>query len=91
VISDNAPPQTEWKFGVLAIDLGGSSKSTIVQTTGVGMISTPSGGTLGYSNSRVVSLGDECRIVITTQDIEAISKDRELARLLRKTHKACTA
>ena len=91
VISDNAPPQTEWKFGVLAIDLAGSSKNTIVQTTGVGVISTPSGATLGYLNARIVSLGDECRIVITTQDLDAISKDRELARLLRKTHKACTA
>ena len=91
VISDNAPPQTEWKFGVLAIDLVGSSKNTIVQSTGVGVISTPSGATLGYSNARIVSIGDECRIVITTEDIGAISKDRKLARLLRKTHKACTA
>ncbi|HEV7878476.1 hypothetical protein [Bradyrhizobium sp.] len=91
MISDNAPPQTEWKFGVLAIDLAGSSKNTIVQSTGVGVISTPSSATLGYSNARIVSIGDECRIVITTQDIEAISKDRELARLLRKTHKACAA
>lgn len=91
VVTDNAPPQTEWKFGVLAVDLAGSSKNTIVQSTGVGILSTPSGATVGYSNGRIVSIGDECRIVITTQDIEAISKDRELARLLRKTHKACTA
>jgi hypothetical protein len=91
VISDKAPPKTEWKFGVLAIDLAGSSKNTIVQSTGVGVISTPSGATLGYSNARVVSIGDECRVVISTQDLEAISKDRELARLLRKTHKACAA
>src|SRR3954452_15159690 len=67
VISDKAPPQTEWKFGVLAIDLGGSSKSTIVQSTGVGVISTPAGATLGYSNARIVSIGDECLIVITTE------------------------
>src|SRR3954449_5352188 len=70
VISDKAPPQTEWKFGVLAIDLAGSSKNTIVQSTGVGVISTPSGATLGYSNARIVSIDDECRIVITTEDIE---------------------
>jgi hypothetical protein len=91
VISDNAPPQTEWKFGVLAIDLVGSSKNTIVQSTGMGLVSTPSGGTLGYSNSRIVRIGDECRVVITTQDIEATSKDRELARRLKVTHKACAA
>jgi hypothetical protein len=91
VISDKAPPQTEWKFGVLAIDLVGSSNNTIVQSTGVGLLSTPSGATLGYSNSRIVRIGDECRVVITTQDLEAMSKDRELARLLKVTHKACAA
>jgi hypothetical protein len=91
VISDKAPPQTEWKFGVLAIDLAGSSKNTIVQSTGLGLVSTPSGATLGYANSRIVRIGDECRVVITTQDIEATSKDRELARLLKGTHKACAA
>jgi hypothetical protein len=91
VISDKAPPQTEWKFGVLAIDLVGSSKNTIVQSTGLGLVSTPSGATLGYSNSRIVRIGDECRVVIATQDLEAMSKDRELARLLKVTHKACAA
>jgi hypothetical protein len=91
VISDNAPPQTEWKFGVLAIDLVGSSKNTIVQTTGVGLVSTPSGATLGYAKSRIVRIGDECRVVITTQDIDATSKDRKLARQLKVTHKACAA
>lgn len=90
VVTDQAPPQTEWKFGVLAIDLAGSSRNTIIQSTGVGIISTPSGATAGYSSSKVVRLGEECRVVISTPDLEAISKDRELARLLRKTHKACT-
>jgi hypothetical protein len=91
VISDNAPPQTEWKFGVLAIDVAGTTKNTIVQTDGWGIVSTPSGATLGYANSRIVRIGDDCRIVITTQDLDAIAKDREMARLLRKTHKACAA
>jgi hypothetical protein len=91
VITDTAPPQTEWKFGVLAVDLAGSSKNTIVQTTGVGIVSTPDGATVGYSKAKIVRLGDECRIVISTPDLEATSKDRELAKLLRKTHKACTA
>ena len=91
VLSDKAPPQTEWKFGVLAIDLVGSSKNTIVQSDGWGLVSTPSGATLGYANSRIVRIGDECRIVITTQDLDAIAKDRELARRLKATHKACAA
>lgn len=47
VISDKAPPQTEWKFGVLAIDLVGSSKNTIVQSDGWGLVSTPLRGDLG--------------------------------------------
>ena len=91
VISDNGPPKTEWKFGVLAIDLVGASKNTIVQADGWGVVSTPSGATLGYAKSRIVRIGDECRIVITTQDLDAIAKDRELARRLRATHKACAA
>ena len=91
VISDNAPPQTEWKFGVLAIDLAGESKNTIVQSNGWGIVSTPNGATLGYANSRIVRIGDECRIVITTQNLDATAKDRELARRLRATHKACAA
>ena len=91
VISDQGPPHTEWKFGVLAIDLAGSSKNTIVQATGVGLVSTPSGATLGYANARIVRIGDECRVVIATKDLEAISKDKKLLRLLRSTHKACAA
>ena len=91
VITDKAPPQTEWKFGVLAIDLAGSNENTIVQSNGWGWVSTPNGATLGYANARIVRIGDECRVVIATQDLEAISKDRELARLLRTTHKACAA
>lgn len=91
VISDKAPPQTEWKFGVLAIDLTGSSKNTIVQTTGVGVVSTPSGTTLGYANARVVLLGNECRVVVATKDLDAATKDPELLRLLKTTHKACAA
>ena len=91
VITDKAPPQTEWKFGVLAVDLAGSSKNTIIQSTGVGIVSTPEGATVGYSKSKIVRLGDECRVVISTPDLEATSKDRELARRLRATHKACNA
>jgi len=91
VISDNAPPKTEWKFGVLAIDVAGSPKNTIVATRGIGLITTPDGPTLGYANAKFVRLGNECRVVISTQDLEAISKDRELARLLKSTHKACAA
>jgi hypothetical protein len=90
VFSDNAPPQTEWKFGVLAVDLANSNKNTIVQSSGVGFVSTPSGATLGYANAKIVRLGDECRIVITARDLEAV-KDRELQRLLKTTHKACAA
>lgn len=91
VITDNAPPKTEWKFGVLAIDLAGSPNNTIVATKGVGLITTPDGPTLGYADTKFVRLGDECRVVIATQDLEAISKDRELARRLKATHKACAA
>jgi hypothetical protein len=91
IISDDAPPKTEWKFGVLAIDLAGSSNNTIVQSTGVGVVSTPSGTTLGYSDSKIVRVGDECRVVIATKDLDAMSRDRELARLLKMTHKACAA
>jgi hypothetical protein len=91
IYSDKAPPRSEWKFGVLAIDLAGSNKNTIVHSSGVGLISTPSGSTLGYANAKIVRIGDQCRVVIATKDLDATSKDRELLRLLRATHKACAA
>jgi hypothetical protein len=91
VLSDQGPPRSEWKFGVLAIDLAESSKNTIVQSTGVGLVSTPSGVTLGYANAKIVRIGDECRVVITTKDLETVRKDRELLRLLKTAHKACVA
>lgn len=91
VISDQGPPKSEWKFGVLAIDLAGSNKNTIVSTSGVGIISTPSGTTLGYSDARVVRIGDECRVVISTKDLEAIKEDEKLLQLLKSTYKACVA
>jgi len=91
VVSDTAPPKTEWKFGVLAVDLANANENTIVHSQGIGLVSTPSGATLGYANAKIVRMGDECRIVIATKDLEAISKDRELLRLLKTTHKACAA
>jgi hypothetical protein len=91
VFSDQAPPQSEWKFGVLAIDLAASEKNTIVSTSGFGLISSPSGTALGYSNARVVRIGDDCRVVISANDLEAISKNEELLRLLKSTHNACAA
>lgn len=89
VISDQGPPRSEWKFGVLAIDLAGSNENTIVHSMGVGLISTPAGATLGYANARIVRIGDECRIVITSKDLDATSKDPELHRLMQAVHKAC--
>src|SRR3954471_10866599 len=91
VVSDEKPPHSELKFGVLAIDLAGSNENTIIRSTGVGLVSTPSGATLGYSNARIVRMGDECRVVIATKDLEASSKDRDLLRLLKATYKACAA
>ena len=91
VVSDEKPPHSELKFGVLAIDLAGSNENTIVRSTGVGLVSTPSGATLGYSNARIVRMGDECRVVIAVNDLEAISKDPELMRRLKATHRACAA
>jgi hypothetical protein len=91
VVTDHAPPSSEWKFGVLSIDLANSNQNTIIQSTGVGLVSTPSGATLGYANARIVRIGDECRVVIATKDLEALSKDQELLRLLMTTHKACAA
>ena len=91
VISDQAPPRSEWKFGVLAIDLAETGNNTIVQSTGFGFVSTPSGSTLGYANARIVRIGDDCRVVIATKDLDAVTKDPELLRLLKTTHKACAA
>ena len=91
VVRDNEPPQSEWRFGVLAIEIAPSSRNTIVQTSGIGIVSTPAGSTLGYANARIVRIGDECRVVVTTRDVEAIHKDRELLRLLASAGKACAA
>jgi hypothetical protein len=91
VITDNAPPKTEWKFGVLAIDVAGSQKNTIVATKGVGLITTPDGPTLGYADARFVRIGDECRLVIQTRDAEVIASHQELLRVLKSIPKACAA
>lgn len=91
VISDNAPPKTEWKFGVLAIDLAGSQKNTIVATKGVGLVTTPDGPTLGYANARFVRIGDECRIVIQANDAADLASRSELLRVLKSIPKACAA
>ena len=87
----NAPPTTEWKFGVLAIDLAGSPKNTIVATNGVGVISTPDGPTLGYANARIVRLGTECRLVLQANDPTDIAAREELLRVLKSIPKACAA
>jgi hypothetical protein len=91
VISDNGPPKTEWKFGVLAIDVAGSEKNTIIATKGVGLITTPDGPTLGYADAKFVRIGDECRLVIQTSDANVIASHAELLRVLKTIPKACAA
>lgn len=91
VITDNAQPKTEWKFGVLAIDLAGSQNNTIVATEGVGLITTPDGPTLGYAKAKYVRMGEECRLVIQTGDPAEISGHEELLRVLKSIPKACGA
>jgi hypothetical protein len=91
VISDDEPPRTEWKFGVLVIDLAPSSKNTIVSSSGIGIVSTPGGATLGYANARIVRIGDACCIVIAAKDFETLRNDAETLRLLASVGKACAA
>jgi hypothetical protein len=91
VLSDQGPPTSEWKFGVLAIELAPSTQNSIAAASGLGLISTPSGTTLGYANARIVRIGDDCRVVVTTKELEAITRDPELLDLLKATHKACAA
>ena len=91
IISDNGPPKTEWKFGVLAIDVGDSKKNTIVATKGVGLITTPDGPTLGYANAKFVRIGEECRLVVQTTDADVIASHQELLRVLKSIPKACAA
>lgn len=89
VISDGAPPSTEYKFGVLAVDLAPSDRNTIVSTSGFGLISSPSGATLGYSSVRVVRMGEECRLVIHTENPRTLAEDGELMALLKSIPGAC--
>lgn len=92
VITDKDGPREAWKFGVLAIDLTPSAENTIISVKGIGLISNPSGTTLGYANAKVVRLGDECRVVISTKDLETIkSNEEELRRLLKSVEKSCVA
>ena len=91
VFSDKGPPHEEWKFGVLAIELAPSANNTVVTATGLGLISSPSGTTLGYSDARLVRIGDDCRVVISTRDLEAMRSNEELRRFLKSAYKACVA
>jgi hypothetical protein len=91
VFNDQGTATSEWKFGVLAIELAPSTENSIVAASGLGLISMPSGTTLGYASARIVRMGDDCRVVIATKDLEAITKNSELLNLLRSTHKACAA
>lgn len=91
VVADDQPPRSEWRFGVLSVDVAPSKKNTIVSTSGFGLISNPSGATLGYSKARIVRMGDECRLVIQTQDPMDVAHDEELVRLLKSIPHACGA
>jgi hypothetical protein len=90
VITDNQPPKSEVRLGVLAVDLGPSTQNTVVSASGVGLISNPTGATLGYSAARVIRMGDGCRVVIATDNAE-VARDIEIQRLLKTIPAACGA
>ena len=91
VISDEHPPKSEWHLGVLSVDIPASSKNTIVTTSGIGLISNPSGTALGYSSGRFVRLGEECRLVIQLPESQQAMRHEELVRLLKSIPRACGA
>lgn len=91
VFTDHQPPRTELRFGVLAVDLSGSNKNTIIQSTGLGWVSTPTGATLGYAKTRIVRLGDQCRIVVSVDDSEVLRRDPQMLDLLKRAGSACGA
>src|SRR5262245_11331618 len=68
VMTEQAPPQSEWRFGVLALDIPAGDASAIITTSGIGLISSPSGIALGYSKAKIVRISDECRVVIAVND-----------------------
>ena len=73
VFSDNAPPQTEWKFGVLAIDLANSNENTIVHSQRCrARIDALRRDARAMRTPKSCALAIECRVVIATKDLEAI-------------------
>ena len=60
-------------------------------TSGVGLMTTSAGATLGYGKTKIIRIGDDCRVVIATNDLEAVSKDLDLMRRLKAAHHACAA
>jgi hypothetical protein len=91
VITDNQPPKSEVRLGVLAVDLGPSTQNTVVSASGVGLISNPAGATLGYSKAKIIQIGHDCRVVIATEKLDAITSDPEMLDIIKKTPKACGA
>lgn len=91
IVTDNQPPKSEVRFGVLSVEVPASNKNTIISTSGFGLMSNPSGSALGYSSGRIVRLGDECRLVLQLQNPEDVARQEELVRLLKSIPHACGA
>ena len=51
-------------FGFLHIDVPVPQRSVVAQVSGLGLIGTPTGITLGYARQRFALLGPQCRAVL---------------------------
>jgi hypothetical protein len=91
VVTNADAPRSEWKWGVLAIELGKSDQNSLAAISGIGAFSGPFGTVIGLARTKVVRMGDECRIVIATSDLAAILENPELMRTLKASYNACLA
>ena len=64
ISSDGESLRVIQHFGFLQIDVPVPQRSVVAQVSGLGLIGTPTGGSLGYTRQRFALLGPQCRAVL---------------------------
>lgn len=61
-------------FGFLLVDPQHASQGVVGEVRGVGIVGTPMGLSIGYTQQRWVAIGPECRVVLWTEGVLPIDE-----------------
>jgi hypothetical protein len=78
IVDGDNTTRIETRFGFVAIYLQPDVDSVVTEARCLGIIKSPAGFAIGYSNQEIAALSDSCKVVLWIQNDRQLEQFREL-------------